>query len=242
MFHGYAGTSGAKFVNFFIADRIAAPPEHAPHFTESLLYLVTPFLLAEHGAGEFIRPADRGVASLPFASSDVVAACFNSLWKLDEETFNLWLRISARTGANLWLLEYFNETAANVRRFASSRGPQRLIFTPLFPRDTHLRAKSRADLFLDTLRYNGHTTSADALSAGVPLVSVAGPMLHVLNLLPCHRFDSFRVSMTCPCGCGVGEGVDDLRVGFLRACWSGLMRRSCLHAMRRTTSTRRSRF
>jgi len=39
---------------------------------------------------------------------------------------------------------------------------------------THVSAKSLADVALDTLPYNGHTTAADTLWAGVPLITLPG--------------------------------------------------------------------
>src|SRR6185295_3012908 len=59
---------------------------------------------------------------------------------------------------------------------AQARGvaPERLIFAPELPTDRHLARLGLADLFLDGLPYNAHTTGSDALWAGVPLLTRRG--------------------------------------------------------------------
>ena len=42
------------------------------------------------------------------------------------------------------------------------------------PPDEHLARHRCADLFLDTLPYNAHTTASDALWAGLPLLTCTG--------------------------------------------------------------------
>jgi protein O-GlcNAc transferase len=47
----------------------------------------------------------------------------------------------------------------------------------LLPRDSELQSKASADIVLDTWEFGGHTTSVDALWAGVPVLTFAGPSL-----------------------------------------------------------------
>jgi predicted O-linked N-acetylglucosamine transferase (SPINDLY family) len=76
---------------------------------------------------------------------------------------------------------------------AENRGidPQRLIFAPRTSLTEHLARHRQADLFLDTLPCNAHTTATDALWAGLPIVTcsgntfagrVAGSLLHAAGL------------------------------------------------------------
>ncbi|HVE54542.1 MAG TPA: hypothetical protein VNB23_14275, partial [Ramlibacter sp.] len=62
------------------------------------------------------------------------------------------------------------------RESARARGidPSRLVFAPRKPLGEHLARHRCADLFLDTLPYNAHTTASDALRMGVPLVTCMG--------------------------------------------------------------------
>ncbi len=47
-------------------------------------------------------------------------------------------------------------------------------FVELQPRDGYLRTYYRIDVCLETVPYNGHTTSLDAMWMGVPVVTLVG--------------------------------------------------------------------
>jgi predicted O-linked N-acetylglucosamine transferase (SPINDLY family) len=76
----------------------------------------------------------------------------------------------------LWLLGDNPSAVRNLRGEAEQRGldPARLVFAPRLPADEHLARHRLADLFLDTLPYNAHTTSSDALWAGLPVLTSMG--------------------------------------------------------------------
>jgi predicted O-linked N-acetylglucosamine transferase (SPINDLY family) len=64
----------------------------------------------------------------------------------------------------------------NLRKEAAARGvdPGRLVFAARLEPEEHLARHRLADLFLDTLPYNAHTTASDALWAGLPLLTCRG--------------------------------------------------------------------
>jgi predicted O-linked N-acetylglucosamine transferase (SPINDLY family) len=106
-----------------------------------------------------------------------VFCCFNNNFKIAPETFDSWSRVLKQVdGSVLWLLESNATAAGNLRKEARSRGldPDRLIFAPLVPLPDHLARHRCADLFLDTLPYNAHTTASDALWSGLPVVTQIG--------------------------------------------------------------------
>jgi len=76
----------------------------------------------------------------------------------------------------LWLYEANVQASRNLLREAQAHGvdPARLVFAPFVAQQRHIARLRNADLFLDTLPYNAHTTASDALWAGVPLVTCAG--------------------------------------------------------------------
>jgi predicted O-linked N-acetylglucosamine transferase (SPINDLY family) len=76
----------------------------------------------------------------------------------------------------LWLFAENPEVPTNLRREAVARGiaPTRLVFARHLPNSEHLARHRCADLFLDTLPYNAHTTASDALWADLPFVSCLG--------------------------------------------------------------------
>jgi predicted O-linked N-acetylglucosamine transferase (SPINDLY family) len=106
-----------------------------------------------------------------------VFCCFNTTYKIIPEVFAAWMKLlGAVEGSVLWLLETNPTAAQNLRNEAKARGisPERLIFAPKLPLAEHLSRHRLADLFLDTLPYNAHTTASDALRAGLPLVTCLG--------------------------------------------------------------------
>ena len=173
---GFPGTTGAPWIDLLVADTTVAPPELARHFSERTAYLPDCYQINDNRAPIAAQPATRTDVGLPEGA--MVYACFNELWKIDSASFDLWCSIlEAVPGAVLWLRDGGDVARANLRREATARGidPARLFFAPLLPKDQHLARVRLADLFLDTLRVNAHTTATDALWAGLPLVTVAGP-------------------------------------------------------------------
>jgi len=79
-------------------------------------------------------------------------------------------------GSVLWLLEANVSATNNLKKEAAARGvnPDRLIFAKRRPLAEHLARHRLADLFLDTLPYNAHTTASDALWAGLPVLTCLG--------------------------------------------------------------------
>jgi predicted O-linked N-acetylglucosamine transferase (SPINDLY family) len=106
-----------------------------------------------------------------------VFCCFNNIYKIMPDVFEIWMRLlSATPGSVLWLIEANAAASANLRRHADERGvsSQQLIFAPKVAVADHLARHRLADLFLDTLPYNAHTTASDALWAGLPVLTCLG--------------------------------------------------------------------
>jgi predicted O-linked N-acetylglucosamine transferase (SPINDLY family) len=121
---------------------------------------------------------DRPTAGLP--ETGFVFCCFNSSYKITPAIFDCWTRIlRAVDGSVLWLLRENEWAEANLRREAAARGvdPGRLVFAPFLPGAEHLARHRLADLFIDTLPCNAHTTASDALWAGLPVLTRPGSSL-----------------------------------------------------------------
>jgi predicted O-linked N-acetylglucosamine transferase (SPINDLY family) len=107
-----------------------------------------------------------------------VFCCFNNSYKITPDLFDVWMRLlRAIDGGVLWLSTGNATAPINLRREAEKRGVagERLVFAPKVPRnEDHLARVGLADLFIDTLYYNAHATAADALWAGVPVLTQAG--------------------------------------------------------------------
>jgi protein O-GlcNAc transferase len=169
---GYAGTTGAPFVDYLIADRIVAPDAEA--FSETLAYLPNCFFPTDTG-NAIGTPPSRAQAGLP--EDGFVFCSFNNNWKFTAPVFAIWMRLLDQVpGSVLWLKKPGDAAAENLRQAARQAGidPQRLVFAAGAPLDVHFARHTLADLFLDTLPYNAHATACDALWAGLPVLTCAG--------------------------------------------------------------------
>ena len=171
---GYPGTMGAPYIDYIIADRTVIPRENQVYQSEKVAYLPYAYQANDRKRriGETPTRAEAGLPETGFVFSS-----FNNTYKIGPEIFEIWMRLlSAVPGSVLWLLEDNAIAAANVRREAQARGidPVRLIFAPRKLPHEHLARQRLADLFLDTLPYNAHTTASDALWMGLPLVTCPG--------------------------------------------------------------------
>ena len=168
----YPGTTGADFMDVILADRIALPSDQQPHIREKIVHLPNSYQ-ANDATRPVLPPPSRTGAGLP--DSGFVFCCFNNSWKITAAMFDIWMRLLTQVdGSLLWLLD--GPHAENLRAEAKARGvdPARLIFAPKLPPEQHLARQQLADLFLDTLPYNAHTTCSDALWAGLPVVTCYG--------------------------------------------------------------------
>jgi len=172
---GYPGTMGAPFIDYIVADPIIAPFEHQPFYTEQIVHLPDTYQVNDTKRCIAERAPTRREAGLP--EHGFVFCCFNQSYKIAPDTFGVWMRLLAAVdGSVLWLLRDNEPAAANLRRAAQARGidPDRLVFADKVASDDHLARHRLADLFLDTLPYNAHTTASDALWAGLPVVTLLG--------------------------------------------------------------------
>jgi predicted O-linked N-acetylglucosamine transferase (SPINDLY family) len=189
---GFPGTLGASFMDYIIADRIVIPEAEQRFYDEVVVTLPGSYQVNDDLGREIAPRPTRREAGLP--EHGFVFCNFNQSYKLTPETFAGWMRILKRVdGSVLWLLDAVAPFAANIRRHAERHGvaAERILFAPDRPPAEHLARLSLADLFLDSLPYNAHTTASDALWAGVPLVTrrghafpgrVAASLLHAAGL------------------------------------------------------------
>lgn len=172
---GYPGTCGSEAYDYVLTDRFVCPPAQQANFTERFLYLPHCFMPGDTRRTIAASAPDRGAYGLP--ERGFVFCAFNNPLKIIPSTFDVWMRIlQAVPGSVLWLR---GSPAAqeNLQAEAARRGvsPGRLVFAQLCADGAeHLARHRHADLFLDTLPYNAHSTANDALYAGLPVLTCAG--------------------------------------------------------------------
>jgi protein O-GlcNAc transferase len=172
---GYPGTLGASFMDYLIADRILIPQELRRHYCEKIIYLPHGHMATDNTKQIAERPICRTQMGLP--EQAFVFCCFNSSYKIRPAEFDVWMRLLMRVESSvLWLVRANSWVQQNLRTEALKRGvdPERIIFAERVPMADHLARHRLADLFLDTFHYTGHSTAADALWAGLPLVTMLG--------------------------------------------------------------------
>ena len=189
---GYPGTVGAEYIDYIIADKMLIPEASKKFYSEKVVYLPNSYQ---------VNDSKRPISNKQFTLEELglpegafVFCCFNNNFKITPRIFDGWMRILKRVeGSVLWLLEDNPTAANNLRMEAEARGvgKERLIFAWRLPLAEHLARHRSADLFLDTLPCNAHTTASDALWSGLPVLTcvgeafasrVAASLLNAVNL------------------------------------------------------------
>jgi predicted O-linked N-acetylglucosamine transferase (SPINDLY family) len=175
-FLGFAGTLGADFMDYIICDRIVIPDDQQSAYSEKLAQLPDTFL--PHDSKRRVAAGSLSRSDVGLPAEGFVFCSFNNSYKFGPEIFDVWMRLLRQVeGSVLWLPRTNLAAMANLTREAELRGvpAQRLIFASYMPNaEDHLARLRFADLFLDTLPYNAHTTASDALWAGLPLLTCHG--------------------------------------------------------------------
>jgi len=172
---GFPATMGADFIDYILVDRFVAPDGEQAFFSEKFVLLPTCYQPNDERRGEVTNPTSRGDCGLP--EGNLVLCCFNNSYKISPEVFDIWMRLlNAAPESVLWLLATNELTQTNLRKEAVARGvdPGRLVFAPHVSFAAHIERHRHADLFLDTLPCNAHTTASDALWGGLPVLTCSG--------------------------------------------------------------------
>ncbi len=207
---GFPGPCGLDAVDYIIGDPVVTPLSHASHYSEQVAQLPRCYQ-PNDGRRARLAPPPRATLGLPEDALVLLSA--NQVYKLTPALFDAWMQILQHLPeAVLWQLSGGEQTDARLRAEAQARGiaAERLVFAPKVAMAEHLQRLGAADLALDSWPCNGHTTTSDALSAGVPVVTlmgegfserVAASLLHAAGLdsLVCHDVASY-VDTACRLG------------------------------------------
>ena len=200
---GFPGSLGADYVDYILADTIVIPEHNRPHYAEKVVYLPDTYMPTDRDRAVGKRPS-RAEAGLP--ETGFVFCVFNNSHKFSPEVFGLWMRLLlAVEGSVLWLPAVSDTARHNLIREAEARGVggERLVFAAYVASGAdHLGRLSLADLFLDTRCYNAHSSAADALWAGVPVLTQPN--------------DTFagRVGASLLKACGLDDLIADSEAGY----------------------------
>jgi len=172
---GYPGTLAAPYYDYIVADGTLITEANRPYFSERIITLPHSYQINDRQRKIAEQTMSRAAAGLP--ETGFVFCCFNNNFKILPHVFDIWMRIlKAVPGSVLWLIEDSDKAAQNLRKEALARGvdAERLVFAGRIAPQDHLARHRLADLFLDTLPYNAHTTASDALWADLPVLTCPG--------------------------------------------------------------------
>ena len=173
---GYAGTLGTTFIDYILANSTVIPEEHRPFFAEHVVWLPDSYLVNDNRRTISSRTPTRQECGLP--ENGFVFCSFNNAYKIAPTMFQVWMRLlRAVPDSVLWLSQADPVAMTNLRGEAERCAvpAQRLLFAPKVAENSdHLARQRQADLFLDTLPYNAHTTASDALWTGLPVLTCLG--------------------------------------------------------------------
>ncbi|MDH3723186.1 MAG: hypothetical protein OER74_16945 [Desulfobacteraceae bacterium] len=172
---GFPGTTGADFIDYIITDRTVTPEGHEPYYSEKLVFLPHCYQVNDHEQVISDRIWEKAELHLP--EGNFVFCSFNQSYKIEPLIFDSWMNILQQIPESvLWLFDGGETIRENLRLEAHSRGinPERLVFAEKYSKAEHLSRLVHAQLALDTRIVNGHTTTSDALWAGVPVITLQG--------------------------------------------------------------------
>lgn len=172
-FLGYAGTI-SNYHDYIIADTYLIPKEYKKYYFEKIISLPS-FFQPITNENKIDLNSSREKFNLP--PNDFIYCCYNSIYKINYEIFNCWMRILKKTKNSILCLQAVNnDCSQNIYSEALRNNikKDRIIFLPYIERNLLSERYRQFDLFLDTFPYQAHTTAVEAVMSGLPLISISG--------------------------------------------------------------------
>ena len=172
---GYPGTLGTDSIDYLIADKIIIPTGYEKFYTEKIIRMPSCYQCNDNTREICKEPISRKEFNLP--EKGFIFTCFCANKKITPKEFDIWIRLLKKiNGSVLWLYKSNQYSENNLTYEAEKRNidPKRIIFAHKLPLKKHLARHSLGGLGLDTFNYNGHTTTSDALWAGLPVLTKIG--------------------------------------------------------------------
>lgn len=176
---GFPASTGANFIDYILADEVLIPISDQQHYSEQVVSLPHGYLLTGHETLNIPnvdhQTADRKTEGLP--EHAFVLAALNRVYKLERPMWQAWMRILLELpNSVLWMSGMFKPAYDRLVNEAVHMGvdPGRFYMARKLAYEAHVARLSVADLALDTAPYNGGSTTANALYAGVPVITLEG--------------------------------------------------------------------
>jgi predicted O-linked N-acetylglucosamine transferase (SPINDLY family) len=171
---GYPGTTGLETMDYRLTDPYLDPvsAENDAWYSEQSLRLPHTFWCYDP------LTTTIPINELPAIRNEVVTfGCLNNFCKVNTGTLRLWAgALHAVPRSRLLLLAPAGKARRQTLDVLQGEGidASRIEFADRRPRSQYLELYHRIDIGLDTVPYNGHTTSLDALWMGIPTITRVG--------------------------------------------------------------------
>ena len=172
---GYPGTAGGRFVDYFIADPHTVPEGRETVFPEKVIRIPHTYQINDYIARYLPPRPRRRPEGLP--EGRPIIGMFNNVNKLHPAVWTTWMQIlRAVPEAMFWVLELNAVAREHLIEATRQAGvdPSRVVFAPKAKQEAHVARLQWCSLMLDPWPYGGHTTTGDALFAGVPVLALEG--------------------------------------------------------------------
>lgn len=172
---GYPGSAGGRFIDYIVADGHVLPAESGAAYPERIIRLQRTYQINDYAERRVAAMPVRRAVGLPARA--LVAGMFNNINKVGSQVWDTWMEIMRTVpGVLLWVLDPGSAARKNLGQAIVRAGidPKRLLFAPKIGQESHLARMQCCDLILDPWPYGGHTTTADAIFAGIPVVAMEG--------------------------------------------------------------------
>jgi protein O-GlcNAc transferase len=174
LFMGQPDSSGADFIDYYIADKILVPEENQKYYTEKIIYLPTGYF------GSPLKISDKNYKKSDFGIPEnaFVFCCFCNPYKYEPVLFAAWMEIlKHKENGILWLNpaksdRYKNNILKNAEKHGVTTS--RIFFAERLSHEDYMARYRVCDLFLDTLHYSAGSTAISSLMAGVPVITTLG--------------------------------------------------------------------
>ena len=173
---GWPGSVGGRVVDYVVVDDYTAPPEALKLYPEKVISLSKTYQVNDFAARSLPPAPSRKDLRLP-GEGTLVLGMFNAINKVHGEVWEAWVQIlKAVPNSVLWLLDPGPAARQHIGAATRALGvdPKRILVAPRLNEDAHLARLQQCDLMLDPWPYGGHTSTSDALFAGVPVIALAG--------------------------------------------------------------------
>ena len=175
---GYPGSTGLDYIDYMVADQVVIPPENQKYYSEKIIFMPDSYYPTDNTRRIGEKKFQRSDFNIP--EDSFVFCCFNNSYKISFEEYDIWMKLLKEIeNSYLCLLSHDKLDQKNLLFEAKKRNvdSSQIKFFDYINIEDHLARHALADLYLDTFNYNGHTSTVDALWAGVPVITKLGQSL-----------------------------------------------------------------